>query len=70
MKGMTPGKACRASSRCFSVEVTSIADTFKEQGQRQASWVPLAEAGRMVEEPEMRGIFIRLDAELRAKSRR
>jgi 8-oxo-dGTP pyrophosphatase MutT (NUDIX family) len=50
----------------FALEVSATAETFKEHGQRQLSWVRLAEAGRQVEEPELRSLFAKLDATLKA----
>ena len=67
LKRLEDGQSMPCLVEVFAIEVTSIAGTFKERGQRQAVWVPLAEAGRMVEEPEMRGIFIKLDALLRER---
>nr|WP_244713225.1 NUDIX hydrolase [Rhizobium cremeum] len=49
----------------FTLETVSVAEAFKEQGQRQAVWVRLAEAGSYVEEPELRGLFAKLETRLR-----
>jgi 8-oxo-dGTP pyrophosphatase MutT (NUDIX family) len=48
----------------FPMEVTAVKSRFKEHGQRELKWVPLWDAGRMVMEPELRGLFQQLDTQL------
>jgi hypothetical protein len=67
MKRMDDGQDLPCLVEVFALKVLSTAAKFKERGQRQVSWVPLAQAGRMVEEPELRGIFTKLDASLRSE---
>lgn len=67
MKRLDDGTNAPCIVEVFALEVDVIAETFKEHGQRQVLWVPLAEAGRLVEEPELRGLFVKLDMLLRAK---
>lgn len=68
MKRLEDGTNAPCVVDVFALEVASIAATFKEHGQRQTAWIRLAEAGRLVEEPELRGLFVKLDAMLRAGS--
>lgn len=65
VKRLDNGESVPCIVEVFTVETTSIAETFKEQGQRQTLWVRPTEAGGYVEEPELRGLFSRLDARLR-----
>lgn len=65
VKRLDNGKDVPCIVEVFTVETTSIAETFKEQGQRQTLWVRPTEAGGYVEEPELRGLFAKLDARLR-----
>ena len=67
MKRMEDGKDLPCLVEVFALRVVSVTEKYKERGQRQASWVPLSQAGRMVEEPELRGIFTKLDLALRLK---
>jgi hypothetical protein len=67
MKRMDDGKHVPCLVEVFALRVLSVSEKYRERGQRQASWVPLAQAGRMVEEPELRGIFTKLDLALRLK---
>jgi 8-oxo-dGTP pyrophosphatase MutT (NUDIX family) len=66
LKRLDDGQSVPCLVEVFGLEVGSIAGDFKEQGQRQNTWVPLVSAGRFVEEPELRGIFTRLALKLSA----
>lgn len=67
LKRLDDGRSVPCLVDVFALEVESIAETFKERGQRQLAWIRLAEAGRLLEEPELRGLFTKLDATLYAK---
>jgi 8-oxo-dGTP pyrophosphatase MutT (NUDIX family) len=67
MKRMEDGRSLPCLVDVFALKVVSTSPTFKESGQRQVSWVPLAQAGRLVEEPELRGIFAKLENSIRSK---
>ena len=45
--------------RCavFRISVDSLADRWPEHNRRQRRWVPLAEAARIVDEPELRSLL-------------
>lgn len=51
------------STRCslFRVDVRELAEDWPEKKRRERRWVPLAEAATMVDEQELREIFLRLD---------
>lgn len=68
LKRLDDGQSVPCLVEVFGLEVGSIAGEFKEHGQRQNTWVPLVSAGRLVEEPELRGIFTRLALKLSASS--
>jgi 8-oxo-dGTP pyrophosphatase MutT (NUDIX family) len=69
LKRLEDGTSAPCVVDVFALEAGDIAETFKEHGQRQFSWVRLVEAGRLVEEPELRSLFVKLDAMLRAGSK-
>ncbi|EJZ19909.1 NUDIX hydrolase (plasmid) [Rhizobium sp. Pop5] len=68
LKRLDDGQSVPCLVEVFTLEIGSIAETFKEQDQRQMSWVRLVDAARLVEEPELRGLFTKLENALRAKS--
>jgi 8-oxo-dGTP pyrophosphatase MutT (NUDIX family) len=68
LKRMDDGKEVPCLVDVFALKVISISSDFKECGQRQINWVPLAQAGRMVDEPELRGIFTTLETSLRPRN--
>jgi hypothetical protein len=63
------GKAAPCLVEVFALKVESTAEAFKEHGQRQLTWVRLADAGRLVVEPELRGLFARLNDRLTRTTR-
>jgi 8-oxo-dGTP pyrophosphatase MutT (NUDIX family) len=68
LKRLYDGKSVPCLVEVFGLQVASIAESFKENGQRQNNWLPLAEAGRLIEEPELRGIFNALALKLGAST--
>lgn len=41
----------------YAMQVASLEDSYPEEGQRERAWVSLAEAARLVDEPELAQIF-------------
>ena len=52
----------------FLVEVKEIKASFPEARMRQFEWLPPAEASRRVDEPELKGLLLRLAVENSAPS--
>ena len=67
LKRLDDGRSAPCLVEVFTLHVASIAAAFKEHGQREIRWVSFAEAGRLVEEPELRGLFTKLEAKLHAR---
>lgn len=70
LKRLDGGQSVPCLVDVFALEVASIAEAFKERDQRQTAWMRLVDAGRLVEEPELRGLFTKLHETLTAKSAR
>lgn len=47
----------------YLLEVTDEVDSWPESRQRERKWFSLAEAALLVQEPDLRDIFLRLDTE-------
>ena len=52
-KRLKNGRLQRVRVAVFGLQVESEADAYPEIGQREKAWLPLAEAARMVDEPEL-----------------
>jgi len=64
VKRLDNGQAAPCLVEVFTLKVESTAEAFKEHGQRQLAWVQLADVGQLVEEPELRGLFAKLNDRL------
>lgn len=67
VKRLETGESAPCIVEVFSLELGETVSSFKELGQREIRWVKLCEAGRLVEEPELRGIFLALDDRLKSR---
>ena len=52
-KRLKNGRLQHVRVAVFGLQVESEADAYPEIGQREKAWLPLAEAARMVDEPEL-----------------
>jgi len=52
-KRLKNGRLQHVRVAVFGLQVESEADTYPEIGQREKAWLPLTEAARMVDEPEL-----------------
>jgi 8-oxo-dGTP pyrophosphatase MutT (NUDIX family) len=64
-KQLPDGRVVPCMVEVYAIKVDKLVRNFKEQGQRERKWVSFAEAESLVEEPDLRGLIIRLDAKLR-----
>ena len=66
-KQIEDGRIVPCIVEVFSVKIAKVVKNFKEHGQRERRWVSFAEAQNLVEEPELRGLIIKLGASLTQK---
>lgn len=57
VKVMEDGRAIPCRVEVFEVAVEGLAERYPEAGQRRRAWMPLAEAARQVQEPELRALL-------------
>lgn len=61
LKVLDNGESAPCIVQVYLLEVESMDEAFREKGQRVLEWVTCAEAARRVREPELRGLFFRLE---------
>lgn len=52
-KRLKSGRLQHVRVAVFGLQVESEADVYPERGQREKAWLPLTEAARLVDEPEL-----------------
>jgi 8-oxo-dGTP pyrophosphatase MutT (NUDIX family) len=57
-KMMKDGLKCGCRVQVYALEVTDLAKTFKERGERKLEWVSCNEAVKRVNEPELRDLIL------------
>lgn len=58
-KVMKIGPAVACEVKVYPLEVTAVADKWKEKGMRERQWFAAAEAARLVDEPDLGDIIRR-----------
>lgn len=61
LKVLDNGQSAPCIVQVYLLEVESMDETFREKGQRVLEWVTCVEAARRVREPELRGLFFKLE---------
>lgn len=65
VKAIENGRQAVCMVEVYLVEVTDITSSFREKGQRRIVWVPCVEAARLVREPELKGLLLKVDRTVR-----
>jgi len=60
LKVLDNGQGVPCIVQVYLLEVDSMDEAFREKGQRVLEWVTCVEAARRVREPELRGLFLKL----------
>ncbi|CAN7616552.1 NUDIX hydrolase [Pararhizobium sp. LjRoot255] len=61
LKVLDNGQSVPCIVQLHLMEIESMDETFRERGQRVLEWVTCVEAARRVREPELRGLFLKLE---------
>lgn len=67
-KHLDDGRIAPCMVEVFALRVEKMAGNFPELGQRQRQRVSFTQAQNLVDEPELRTLMPRLDAELRKRA--
>ena len=60
LKKLNGGKSILCVVAVFLIEVMAMKKKFREKGQRTLVWLPFNEAAARVEEPELKGLLLKL----------
>ena len=66
-KMLKDGLKCGCKVQVYALEVTDLAKTFKERGERKLEWVSCNEAVKRVNEPELRNLILAFQQRMAAR---